>query len=349
MAYKKLSPFEPIKIESAVIHSIKEGDGDYKNYHVDDYILLSEQINEYRKVIKFEKGFSLSVKQLPADKALEVDFEFRDGCPFFVACFLEAHSSYIYSREDEEDIRLDFSKNSITMSRTTNARGVSIKHPGTPVKMVGVMIDPGLVKVMFKKSFPFLKEEYRRIFQEDDVFFNFLGKASPVLVSICESVMKIDYTSERSELLLRAKAMEILNHVFTEYMFVNFSEGSAMSQSDISAITKARDILIDNMMTPPTIAQLAKVVHINQFKLKKGFKEVFGNTIYGYLRQERMRRAKNLLESGDKNVSETAWDVGYTNVSHFISIFRDHYGVNPGTYLTNMKQAASDNDFINVE
>lgn len=43
---------------------------------------------------------------------------------------------------------------------------------------------------------------------------------------------------------------------------------------------------------------------------------------FAYLREKRMEHAIDLLRSGNSNVTETAFAVGYNNVSHFSELFR---------------------------
>jgi len=327
----------------AVIHHIKESDGNYSILSVDDYTMLAPPYIEiYKKRIKLEKGLSVTITDIPHDVTYELPFEISNGAPIFISITLEADVAYNFRKEGvEREVKL--TDGTLAFSRTNNTEGDSLKREGKPQKMIGIMIDPVLLQIMFKQSIPYVKKKYRRMIESSDTFFNESHNLCPTLSSICEPMFRYNYPQHKLELIVKTKTMEILNHIFNEYFFEGESENSCISNSDVPGIVRARKIIIENMASPPTIPQLAKMARVNQFKLKKGFKELFGNTIYGYLREERMKHAKNLLEHGNKNVSETAWDVGYTNVSHFIETFRKHYGVSPGKYLVNNKRKISDN------
>ena len=69
-------------------------------------------------------------------------------------------------------------------------------------------------------------------------------------------------------------------------------------------------------------------------KLKEGFKEVYGDTVYGFLLEYKMDYARQLLDSGQHNVNEVGLKVGYSTASHFISAFKKKYGTTPKKYLT---------------
>lgn len=104
---------------------------------------------------------------------------------------------------------------------------------------------------------------------------------------------------------------------------------SFLNKKDIESLKKAKKILIENIHNPPSLKDLAYKSTINEFKLKKGFKELFGNTVYGFLQEYRLNEAKKLLETDDINISEAAYLVGYKNISHFSTVFKKHFGYSP--------------------
>ncbi|MDH5680963.1 MAG: AraC family transcriptional regulator, partial [Spirochaetota bacterium] len=72
-------------------------------------------------------------------------------------------------------------------------------------------------------------------------------------------------------------------------------------------------------------------VQLNHNKLKYGFKQVFNNTIFGYLKEIRLEQARTLLLDERLSVTETAYTVGYNSLSHFAAAFHQKYGMNPGS------------------
>ena len=98
-------------------------------------------------------------------------------------------------------------------------------------------------------------------------------------------------------------------------------------------IKQAKQELVNRMTAPPSIAQLAIEVGISEYKLKSGFKEMYGNTVGGYLLDYKMNSAKTLLDQGRLQVSEVAYTLGYGSASHFISAFKKKYGITPKKYV----------------
>ena len=69
---------------------------------------------------------------------------------------------------------------------------------------------------------------------------------------------------------------------------------------------------------------------INEFKLKQGFKQVFNNTVFGYLSDYKLNQARELLLRGNTAIKEVADSLGYSSVQHFSHAFRKKFGVPPG-------------------
>lgn len=98
---------------------------------------------------------------------------------------------------------------------------------------------------------------------------------------------------------------------------------------DLQAIETAARHMEENLVEEHSLSGLARRVHLNEWKLKKGFKEHFGTTVFGYLREKRMEEAWRLLKVTDATVLEIANAVGYSNPSHFARAFRDAHALNP--------------------
>ena len=95
------------------------------------------------------------------------------------------------------------------------------------------------------------------------------------------------------------------------------------------AVEKARSLLENNMTDPPALESLAAAVGMSLSKLKQVFPLVYGLPPYAYLRQVRMEQARRLLGQRGLSVTEAAFEVGYSNLSHFAKTFTAHYGINP--------------------
>ncbi len=126
-------------------------------------------------------------------------------------------------------------------------------------------------------------------------------------------------------------------HNVIEFMIHRFSLMD-MVDKDIDAETlhiaqKAKETLLKNCISPPSIQELAHLCATNESKLKKVFKQVYKTTIYGYIQKLRLEKANYLLKDTLLNIGEIAKEVGYKHQGHFSKLFFEHYGVYPKDLL----------------
>ena len=100
-------------------------------------------------------------------------------------------------------------------------------------------------------------------------------------------------------------------------------------ETDRNKIVLAREVLLKNLEEQMTIKQLSQQVGINECYLKKGFKKMFGTTIFEFYQTQRMEHARYLLHEKGLTVTEVAYYLGYSSISHFSTAFRKHTGLKP--------------------
>jgi AraC-like DNA-binding protein len=101
------------------------------------------------------------------------------------------------------------------------------------------------------------------------------------------------------------------------------------NEADREKIVKAREVLLQQIGEPITIKALSRKVAMNECYLKKGFKEMFGTTIFDFYQSQRMEHAKYLLYEKGLNVTEVSVLLGYSSISHFSTAFKKHTGLKP--------------------
>lgn len=101
------------------------------------------------------------------------------------------------------------------------------------------------------------------------------------------------------------------------------------TQSDINKLHEVCQILTSDLSVSFSLSDISKKVGLNENKLKYGFKEVFGTTVFGYLFDYKMELARKYLLDTDKSISEIASLCGYDYVSHFSTAFKRKWGVSP--------------------
>lgn len=104
----------------------------------------------------------------------------------------------------------------------------------------------------------------------------------------------------------------------------------ALDRVDRMRLARARAQLLSDLSQPPLLVDLARENGLSLARLKRGFRALYGFSVYGLFQHERMHEARRRLLRADASVSSVACDLGYTNMSHFAAAFRKQFGVNPG-------------------
>lgn len=101
------------------------------------------------------------------------------------------------------------------------------------------------------------------------------------------------------------------------------------TQLELDKIQLVKDYIHQHLDQNITIPILASKVGTNQCYLKKGFKEVTGQTLFEYLKDARMLKAKQLLQESNSVVMEVASKVGYNSLSSFSQSYKNYFGISP--------------------
>uniref|UniRef100_UPI001F144A18 helix-turn-helix transcriptional regulator n=2 Tax=Alcaligenaceae TaxID=506 RepID=UPI001F144A18 len=128
---------------------------------------------------------------------------------------------------------------------------------------------------------------------------------------------------------LSAKALELTALALAALQPAPAAPAAAgLSRADIERLHHARDLVLADLQHPPALPALARRAGINVNKLTTGFRQLFGCSVYAFVREQRMAQAHALLAAGAMSVSEAAYACGYTD-SHFSKAFQRRYGVLP--------------------
>lgn len=149
---------------------------------------------------------------------------------------------------------------------------------------------------------------------------------------LLHQIVNTKYEGNYKEFFIETKANELLlctlNYV--EGLKTNCDTCKFLTQPlEKEKIIAAREIILKNLHAPPTIPELSRQIGINQCYLKKGFKELFKSTVYEFVLEQKMLKAKILLSQNNKSVSQIAEEVGYSNTSNFSNAFKRYTGMFP--------------------
>ena len=177
------------------------------------------------------------------------------------------------------------------------------------------------------------------ILSEDILSFSHVSSFTKTL-SLCgrtrmvlEALLNHSYTDSLENIFINAQSQMLLLYSLECMIGEKEPEGFQCkflaNEADREKIIRAREVLLQHIGEPLTIKELSRKVAINECYLKKGFKEMFGTTIFDFYQSQRMEHARYLLYEKGLSVTDVSVMLGYSSISHFSTAFKKHTGLKP--------------------
>ena len=282
--------------------------GSTESFKVDEGIILLKQTNEN----EFESNFNFKIGKD------YIQFHF---CLKGSSKFLFNQGSYIFNVENENSILLYNPNKELPIDLLLDANS----------QVISILIS-------IKKFHSLFSNESDQIsFLNNDNIENKLykeKKIGPMIAVILNQMYQQSLNLSMYKLYLRGKVFELMSLYFNKDKEMDIEQCPFLADdNNIKKIKLAKEIIISRMIEPPTLTELSKEVDISLKKLKQGFKQVYGSSVFSFLLDYKMQVSKRLLSSGNYNVNEVALKVGYSTATHFINAFKKKFGTTPKKYL----------------
>jgi len=202
--------------------------------------------------------------------------------------------------------------------------------------LVSLLISIEKFHSLFSKEsgyIPFLSDENSNKKYYDD------SEIKPTVSIVLQQIINSNINSSIKDLYVKGKVYELLSLHFqqeenTEGEYCPF----LVDDQNVLKIRKAKEIIISRMAEPPSLQELANEIGLNIKKLKEGFKQIYGDTVFSFLFDYKMEQARRLLESNQFNVNEVGVKIGYSTASHFIAAFKKKFGTTPKKYVMRLNK-----------
>ena len=160
---------------------------------------------------------------------------------------------------------------------------------------------------------------------------------SPSMSVVLNQIFNLNIHKSMESLYLKGKVYELMSLYFNKNEESMFDQCPFLVDEDnVRKIRMAKEIILNNIAEPPGLVELSEKIGLNIKKLKEGFKQIYGDTVYGYLLDYKMNEARRMLSSRNFNVNEVGLKIGYSTSSHFIAAFKKKYGTTPKKYLMSL-------------
>lgn len=154
---------------------------------------------------------------------------------------------------------------------------------------------------------------------------------TPAMKAGLYAMLNCPYKGLVKRLFLEGKLLELVALQLEQIDQVKHGRSTSLRGTEVDKLMAVREWLEANFLQPVTLLDVARVAGLNDFKVKKGFRELFHTTVFTYLTDLRLTYAKQLLLDEKRTVSEVADVLGYSQIHHFTNAFKKRFGYLPHT------------------
>ncbi|MES2826499.1 MAG: AraC family transcriptional regulator [Bacteroidota bacterium] len=170
-------------------------------------------------------------------------------------------------------------------------------------------------------------------------------RITPEISAILQRLDQTTHSGFCGQLLLESRVIELLALQISQFESTQLEEKPlCLKKEELDKMLGAREIIISHTGEQLSLRALAHLVGTNEFNLKRNFKIAFGSTVYGYLSQYKMEKAKAMLIEKDLTVAEVSLKMGYKYATHFSTAFKKYFG-----YLPNRLRSGKLSIFLFME
>ncbi len=277
-----------------------------------------------RSWFNLRPGISLLVEDYKLQENLVIETSPTQPCTFLELGFGIFGNSY--------DTNLNSGQNFISLDSDTDESNIKEWLAQERILKIDIHIEYSFFESLVLSYLDTLPDNFQNVIKNVDINYFQLGRTTPQMQTVLRQILNCPYQGLTKQLYLEGKVLELMALRLEDLQDNKpLNSTTNLKPEQIDSIYQAKDIIINNFSNPPSLLSLARQVNLNDCTLKKGFQQIFGTTVFGYLHDYRMEQAKELLLEANA-VNKVARAVGYSSHSAFMSAFRKKFGVNPSVY-----------------
>ena len=296
-----------------------ESDGIYTKYHVNPNLG-----DGYIEQIRFSNGLEFCITSLQLKQSISLNYQLKDA-PLEVHYMLGGNV-YHYEKSMGD---MNLSEGRLSTFFCKEMEGVMTLVAGRKIVYITMMVgDKALNNILGACQCEYSADEQRM----SNKMKKFVKPRYPTadMKAIFAQILSCSLSNISKSVFLQGKATELVAYIWEQFTAEQrLVERIPLHSYEITALEKAKELIESNMENPYGIEEIANLVGLNSVKFKKGFKQNYEITPHQYLIKCRMIRARQLMRDKEYTVTETAFAVGYTNVSYFSKVFREYFGQTP--------------------
>jgi AraC-like DNA-binding protein len=232
----------------------------------------------------------------------------------------------IISDRDKIQYGPDIKRRSIFLSSTNYPLEFTYSK-GTEVQLIGVYFKASLVRKFFKKDiYHYLEDSSQVRLRDQD------RKSSDEEDKLLEEIFATDLKDDFGKLVLHNRILLLIEKILNRFLIDEFppSKAKQLKEEDLDGLKEVEFMLSEKELAKfPSIKDLSRIALMSGTKLKKRFKQVYGMKLYEFYNHNRLHKARQWIESGETNIKEAAYRIGFANLSNFSKAFKKEFGILP--------------------
>ncbi|MEO0685712.1 MAG: AraC family transcriptional regulator, partial [Cyanobacteria bacterium J06649_11] len=245
----------------------------------------------YRRWFHLRPGISLLVEDYNLSENLVVE-----TCKGELSSYLELSFSLLGKNINEN---VQSGQNALLLCEDSSERGWIEFQAQKRIFKLDIHIEYQLFKSYMSNQMGFLPASLRDAIEKSDnreLHYRQINSTTSQMQTVLRQILNCPYQALTKQLYLEGKVLELMALRLEDLQDIkSLNSTTNLKPEQIDSIYQAKEIIISNFKNPPSLLSLSRQVNLNDCTLKKGFQQIFGTTVFGYLHNYRMERAKELL------------------------------------------------------
>ncbi|MCL5991166.1 MAG: AraC family transcriptional regulator [Bacteroidetes bacterium] len=296
---------------------------------------LSNKIRKgFLSEIELREGLKIIINDYNLKKPITVNFQIEEAPLEFAFCL----SGNIRAIIENENIPMsDFSirQGSNSIFFLPNSMGRLELYGGEPIKIISIHVDPGILNNFIANDIKNLPDSLINLIKNKRNHpFISISSMNSQMFSIANQILDCMLKGISRRMFLESKALELMSLKINQLQEI-YSDKPVkvrITDKDIGMVEELVEILKTDLRNPHSLDKLSRIAGVNHTKLNFIFRSVKGQTIFSFLRNIRLEKSKELIETSHLNITEISFITGFSNPSHFTREFIKKYKISPKSY-----------------
>lgn len=274
-------------------------DTDYSVWHID---------------LALQSDLTLTIQQVPPASSVGLAFTLKRNIPYFVNGLrsgIARRNHYNLMFVPESHCELNLKKGEY--------------------ELFGVEFNPEYLRKLSNDDAPLFRDFVDELLEGRAASIVESHKmATTEIMDVVSELVYFRYPGKMRRLYIKSRVVDLLR-LSVENISLEGKSGDGISAAEIKMVNTVKEYLLTNLDNPGTLKEISIRTGVNEFKLKRGFRKVFGKSVMSFVQEARLTLAKEMITNSDSPLKAIAMRAGYRNISNFTTAFRKHFGYSPGT------------------